>query len=66
MDAIRKKLGSAKLRSLSEHGERISRFGVNFAVCDSNGELVFLHSGGVYESNVEQLGELSRRALREE
>lgn len=65
MDAIRQKLGSMKLRSLSQYGERISKLGVNFAVCDSSGELVFLSSGGVYDSCVEQLTELSRHALRE-
>jgi HD-GYP domain-containing protein (c-di-GMP phosphodiesterase class II) len=66
LDTIRKKLGLLQLRSLSEYGDRISKFGVNFAVCDSDGEVVLLNSGGVYESSVEQLTELSRRVWRED
>lgn len=65
LDTIRKKLSLAQLRSLSEHGERISRLGVNFAVCDSDGELVLLSSGDSYRSDVEQLQRLSKRAMEE-
>jgi len=56
-------LGPLQLRALAGYGERISRFGVNFAVCDGDGEVVLLSSGGAFESSVEQLAELSRQAV---
>jgi len=65
LDTIGKKLGPLQLRALAGYGERISRFGVNFAVCDANGELVLLSSGGAFESRAEQLTELSRQALHQ-
>ena len=65
MDTIRKNLGSSQLRALAGHGDRISKLGVNFAVCDANGDIVLLTSGGVFESDGEQLSELGRQALEQ-
>jgi len=58
-------LGPLQLRALAGYGERVRRFGVNFAVCDANGELVLLSSGGAFESRAEQLTELSHQALHQ-
>ncbi len=37
LDVIRKSLGPSQLRELEGFGGRISKFGVNFAVCDTEG-----------------------------
>jgi len=66
LDTIRKNLGPPQLRALEEFGGRITRFGVNFAVCDTDGEIVLLCGGGVFESDAEQLMQASRQALSED
>jgi len=66
LDTIRKNLGPSQLRALEEFGGRITRFGVNFAVCDTDGEIVLLCGGGVFESDAEQLMQASRQALSED
>ncbi len=63
LDTIRKHLGPLQLRALEEFGGRITRFGVNFAVCDTDGEIVLLCSGGAFESDAERLIQASRQAL---
>jgi len=35
-------LSSSQLRELKKFGDRINKFGVNFGVCDINGELILL------------------------
>jgi HD-GYP domain-containing protein (c-di-GMP phosphodiesterase class II) len=65
LDTVRKNLGPSQLRALEEFGGRITRFGVNFAVCDTDGEIVLLCGGGVFESDAEQLMQASRQALSE-
>jgi len=65
-DTIRKHLGPSQLRALEEFGGRITRFGVNFAVCDTDGEIVLLCGGGAFESDAEQLMQASRQALSED
>jgi len=65
-DTIRKHLGPSQLRALEEFGGRITRFGVNFAVCDTDGEIVLLCGGGAFESDAEQLMRASRQALSED
>jgi HD-GYP domain-containing protein (c-di-GMP phosphodiesterase class II) len=65
-DTVRKNLGPSQLRALEEFGGRITRFGVNFAVCDTDGEIVLLCGGGVFESDAEQLMQASRQALSED
>jgi len=59
-------LGPSQLRALEEFGGRITRFGVNFAVCDTDGEIVLLCGGGAFESDAEQLMQASRQALSED
>jgi len=65
-DTVRKNLGPSQLRALEEFGGRITRFGVNFAVCDTDGEIVLLCGGGAFESDAEQLMQASRQALSED
>ena len=63
LDTIRKNLGPLQLRALGKYGERISKFGVNFAVCGAGGEIALLSCGGAFESRGEQLEALGRRVL---
>jgi hypothetical protein len=46
-----KNLSLLQLRELKRFGGRVNKFGVNFAVCDVNGELVLLCEGGKFQSN---------------
>lgn len=65
LDTIRKNLTALQLRSLERFGGRISGFGVNFAVCNPDGEIVLLCQGGAFESSREQLAQISRQALQQ-
>ncbi len=60
------RLTSSQLRELESFGGRINKFGVNFAVCDANGELVLLCDGGKFKSSRKQLIKASQRALNKE
>jgi HD-GYP domain-containing protein (c-di-GMP phosphodiesterase class II) len=66
LDTIAKSLSSSQLRELKKFGGRIDKFGVNFAVCDANGELILLCDGGKFESSREQLIKASRQALNQD
>ncbi len=50
-------------RELEKFGERIARFGVNFAVVTLKGQLPVLVHGGLFESRPEQLLEVGRCVL---
>ena len=63
LNIVEKTLSSLQLRQLEKFGDRVSKFGVNFAVCDANGKLVLLCDGGRFESSQEQLIEYSRKTL---
>ncbi|MHC4595776.1 MAG: HD-GYP domain-containing protein, partial [Planctomycetota bacterium] len=65
LDTVKKSLGPSQLCELQKFGDRINKFGVNFAVCDARGELVLLCDGGRFKSSREQLIKLSRRALKQ-
>jgi len=45
------RLTDSQLRELEGFGGRINKFGVNFAVCDADGELVMLCDGGKFKSD---------------
>ena len=45
------RLTSSQLRLLEDFGGRINKFGFNFAVCGTDGEIVLLCDGGKFESN---------------
>lgn len=44
-NTIRKKLDTLAMRDLKRFGERVNRLGADFAVCNSDGELVLLCNG---------------------
>jgi len=60
---ICKSLGSSQLRELRKFGDRINRFGFNFAVCDGDGELILLCEADKFRSERQQLIEVGRQAL---
>lgn len=45
------RLTSSQLQELESFGGKISKFGVNFAVCNADGELVLLCDGGKFKSD---------------
>jgi len=63
LNTVRKSLGPSQLGELEKFGSRINKFGVNFAVCNTDGELVLLCDGGRFKSSREQLVESSRQVL---
>ncbi|MBN2137290.1 MAG: HD domain-containing protein [Sedimentisphaerales bacterium] len=65
LDTIRNKLDPLQIRAFKEYGRRVSGLGVNLALCDADAELLLMCSGGVFESNTEQLTQLSRRVIEE-
>jgi len=66
LDTIRKSLSSPQLRKLERFGGKVNKFGVNFAVCNADGELVLLCEGGKFKSGRKHLIDASRRALNKE
>jgi len=63
LHTVRKSLSSSQLRELKSFGGRVSKFGVNFAVCDADSEPVLLCDGGKFKTRHQQLIESSRQAL---
>ncbi len=59
------RLTAAQLRELERFGCKINKFGVNFAVCNVDGELVLLCDGGKFKSGREQLIGYGLQALKE-
>jgi len=66
LDTIRKSLSSPQLRKFERFGGKVNKFGVNFAVCNADGELVLLCEGGKFKSSRKQLIMAGRRALSKE
>ena len=66
LDTIRKSLSSPRLRKFERFGGKVNKFGVNFAVCNADGELVLLCEGGKFKSSRKQLIMASQRALNKE
>ena len=64
-DLVKTGLSSLQLRELERLGRRLIRFGVNFAICDANNELVLLREGSRFKSNRGKLSELSRITLNQ-
>jgi len=50
-------------RELERFGERVSRFGVNFAVIDAQGQIAVLLNAGEYESDTQELIAAGRQVL---
>ncbi len=60
------RLTGSQLHRLEGFGDKINKIGVNFAVCNADGELVLLCDGGKFKSNRRQLIKASQRALNKE
>ncbi|MHC4300315.1 MAG: HD-GYP domain-containing protein [Planctomycetota bacterium] len=60
---VRKSVRPLRLCELEGFGHRINKLGVNFAVCDTEGELVLMCNGDRFESGAEQFIEWSRQIL---
>ncbi|MGA1979310.1 MAG: HD domain-containing phosphohydrolase [Sedimentisphaerales bacterium] len=56
---------SLQLHGLKRFGSKVNKFGVNFAVCDADGEIVLSCDGGKFKSDKEQLIKLSQRVLNQ-
>jgi len=65
VDTIAKSLSASQLRKLKRFGSRINKFGVNFAVCDSRGEIILLCEGDKFQSPRQRLIEAGRCALNQ-
>ena len=63
LDTRKNTLGTSQLCELEVFGKRINRFGVNFAVCDTKGEVVLLCEAEKFKSSKVQLAEFTKRAL---
>ena len=55
LDTIAKSLSSLQLRELQKFGSKITKFGVNFAVCDVNSKLALMCESDEFRSNREYL-----------
>jgi len=55
----------SQLSELKKFGGKVNKFGVNFAVCDVDGELVLLCDSGRFKSNPQRLVEYSRMVLEQ-
>jgi len=66
LKTIRKSLTSPQLRKLEKFGCKVNKFGVNFAVCNPDGEIVLLCEGEKFNSSRKQLIKASRQALNRE
>ncbi len=58
-----KSLSPAQINDLKDFGQRISRFGVNFACCDADSRLILLNESDKYKSDERTLVEVSRSFL---
>jgi len=56
-------LTNSQLCELESFGNRINRFGANFAVCDTSGEVVLLCENETFKSSKTQLAEYTKRTL---
>ena len=63
LDTVRKRLSTSQLNELERFGTKVNKFGVNFAVCNVEGELVLLCETDRFKSDSKQLIELSHQAL---
>jgi HD-GYP domain-containing protein (c-di-GMP phosphodiesterase class II) len=64
-DTGRYSIANSQLCELEAFGNRINRFGVNFAVCDTSGKVVLLCETGRFKSSRSQLAEYARHTLNQ-
>ena len=65
LKTVVKDLNVARRRQFENFGARVNNYGVNFAVCNSDGELVIFSEADGFESESKRLIELSRQALKQ-
>ena len=65
MKTVEKDLNVTRRRQLESFGARVNKYGVNFAVCNSDGALVILSEADGLKSESARLIELSRQALKQ-
>ncbi len=65
LDTIERDLSPSQLHELQRFGSKVNKFGVNFAVCDADSEVILLCEGGKFKSDQEQLKKSSQRALNQ-
>ncbi len=65
LDTNERNLSLLQLHELKKFGSKMNKFGVNFAVCDANSELILLCDGGKFKSDREQLIKSSQRILNQ-
>jgi hypothetical protein len=59
-----KSLSPSQLEQLEKFGQRMNKFGVNFAVCSSDGKLVLLCEGGGFKSDEKLIVESCLSAIK--
>jgi len=62
-DTLSKTFTSVQNSQLEKFGRRVNGFGVNFAVCSSDGEILMLTEAGRFASNRQQLMKLAKQVL---
>jgi HD-GYP domain-containing protein (c-di-GMP phosphodiesterase class II) len=65
LDTVERNLSALQLRRLKNFGNKVNKFGVNFAVCNADSKVILLCDGGKFKSDKEQLIKLSRQALNQ-
>ena len=65
-ETIVKSLSLSQLNKLESFVGKAKKLGINFAVCNTEGELVLLCQGSKFSSNQERLIEYSREALKQD
>ncbi len=65
LDTTERDLSRLQLRELKRFGSKVNKFGVNFAVCDADSEVILLCDGGKFKSDQEQLKRSSQRVLNQ-
>jgi HD-GYP domain-containing protein (c-di-GMP phosphodiesterase class II) len=65
LDTIKRDVSSLQVCALKRFGCKINNLGFNFAVCNSDSEVILLCSGGKFRIDEEQIVKLSRRVLRQ-
>ena len=60
---IEKKLDSSRLRELEKFGSRITKLGLNFAVCEPQGKVVLLCEGDKFKSSKQLINNACRSAV---
>ncbi|MBW8002108.1 MAG: HD-GYP domain-containing protein [Planctomycetes bacterium] len=58
-------LSALQLQLLATFGEKVNKLGANFAVSDSNGELLLLNNAGIVETDSQLLTEIAQKILKQ-